>query len=204
MLNLEDKFACFSEYWSPKILVRLNDCHVNAAKLLGQFVWPEHEETDELFLVTKGTLVIRFRDRACECRGGRAPGVSKGIGHKPVAEEECEMLLIEPGQDASGDPHRAARVDLSRGAPDGLAKPDGSTRGAPRGHREEHDRDRRGRPSATGRVCRPPLRARSNIDGHRSAKQQHAAVGSAPASRKIAEAGQATVLTWVKPIRKRR
>ena len=63
VINLEDKFARFSERWSPKILARLNEYEIKAVKLQGEFVWHRHDETDELFLVTKGTLVIRFRDR---------------------------------------------------------------------------------------------------------------------------------------------
>ena len=63
VVNLEDKFGRISEHWSPKILAQLNDYHVKAVKLRGEFVWHKHDETDELFLVTKGSLVIRFRDR---------------------------------------------------------------------------------------------------------------------------------------------
>jgi len=63
VVNLEDKFGRIGEQWSPKILARLNDYHVKAVKLEGEFVWHKHDETDELFLVIRGSLVIRFRDR---------------------------------------------------------------------------------------------------------------------------------------------
>ena len=96
VVNLEDKFARFSEHWSPKILARLNDYHVKAVKLQGEFVWHKHDETDELFLVTKGSPVIRFRDREVSLGPGELVVVPKGVEHLPVAEEECEVLLIEP------------------------------------------------------------------------------------------------------------
>jgi mannose-6-phosphate isomerase-like protein (cupin superfamily) len=96
VINLEDKFARFSEHWSPKILARLNDYHVKAVKLQGEFVWHKHDDTDELFLVTKGSLVIRFRDRDVSLGPGELLVVPTGVEHLPVAEEECEVLLIEP------------------------------------------------------------------------------------------------------------
>jgi mannose-6-phosphate isomerase-like protein (cupin superfamily) len=102
--NLEEKFARFSERWSPKILARLNDYEVKAVKLKGEFVWHRHDETDELFLVTKGSLVIRFRDREVSIGPGELLVVPKGVEHIPVAEEECEVLLIEPaGTPNTGD-----------------------------------------------------------------------------------------------------
>ena len=101
VVNLEDKFARFSEHWSPKILARLNDYHVKAVKLQGEFVWHRHDETDELFLVTKGSLTIRLRDRDVTIGPGELLVVPKGIEHMPVAEEECEVLLIEPAGTAN-------------------------------------------------------------------------------------------------------
>ena len=108
VVNLEDKFGRIGEQWSPKILAQLNDYHVKAVKLQGEFVWHKHDETDELFLVTKGSLVIRFRDRELTLGPGELVVVPKGIEHLPVAEEECEVLLIEPAGtpntgDAGGD-----------------------------------------------------------------------------------------------------
>jgi mannose-6-phosphate isomerase-like protein (cupin superfamily) len=96
VINLDDKFGRFSEHWSPRIIAALNDYHVKAAKLRGEFVWHKHQETDELFLVTKGSLTIRFRDREVTLGPGELVVVSKGVEHLPVAEEECEVLLIEP------------------------------------------------------------------------------------------------------------
>jgi mannose-6-phosphate isomerase-like protein (cupin superfamily) len=96
VVNLEDKFGRIGEQWSPKILAQLNDYHVKAVKLQGEFVWHKHEETDELFLVTKGSLVIRLRDWEVTLGPGELVVVPKGVEHLPLAEEECEVLLIEP------------------------------------------------------------------------------------------------------------
>jgi mannose-6-phosphate isomerase-like protein (cupin superfamily) len=101
VVNLEDKFGRISEHWSPTILAQLNDYHVKAVKLRGEFVWHRHDETDELFLVTKGSLVIRFRDREVTLGPGELVVVPRGIEHLPVAEEECEVLLIEPAGTAN-------------------------------------------------------------------------------------------------------
>ncbi len=104
VVNLEDKFARISDLWSPKILAELNDYQIKAVRLQGEFVWHKHDETDELFLVTKGSLVIRFRDRDVALGPGELLVVPKGVEHMPVAEEECELLLIEPaGTPNTGD-----------------------------------------------------------------------------------------------------
>ncbi len=95
-VNLEEKFAKFSDHWSPKIVGRLNDLHIKAVKVKGEFVWHSHADTDELFLVTKGTLVIKLRDQDVPVAAGEFFVVPKGVEHKPVAEDECELLLIEP------------------------------------------------------------------------------------------------------------
>ena len=112
VVNLEEKFARFSEHWSPKILARLNDYEVKAVKLQGEFVWHRHDETDELFLVTKGTLVIRFRDRDVAIGPGELLVVPKGVEHMPVAEAECEVLLIEPAGMANTGNAGGARTVL--------------------------------------------------------------------------------------------
>ena len=95
-LNLDRKFATFSKQWSPHIIAQLNDLHVKLAKVQGAFVWHRHEDTDELFLVHKGTLTICYRDREVVLRAGEMHVVPKGVEHQPVADEECQILLIEP------------------------------------------------------------------------------------------------------------
>ena len=95
-INLQHKLTKFSEQWSPKIVAQMNDYHFKVAKLLGEFVWHDHPETDEVFLVLKGTLEIHFRDGNVTLKEGEMYVVPKGIEHKPVAENECHILLIEP------------------------------------------------------------------------------------------------------------
>ena len=112
VVNLEDKFGRFSEHWQPKILAQVNDYHVKAVKLRGELVWHKHDETDELFLVTKGSLVLRLRDRDITLGPGELVVVPKGVEHQPVALEECEVLLIEPAGTANtGDAGGARTVE---------------------------------------------------------------------------------------------
>lgn len=95
-INLREKFYKFSAHWSPKIIAQMNDYHIKVAKVQGEFVWHSHPETDEVFLVVQGRLEIHFRDGAVTLREGEMYVVPKGVEHKPVAEEECHILLVEP------------------------------------------------------------------------------------------------------------
>ncbi len=95
-INLRDKLERFSEYWAPRILSSFNDYHVKLAKVKGEFVWHAHPETDELFLVLDGNLAIEFRDGRVTLSEGEMFIVPKGVEHKPAAETECHLLLIEP------------------------------------------------------------------------------------------------------------
>jgi len=95
-INLREKFALFSEYWKPKIAGELNDSHVKLVKLQGEFVWHHHENEDELFLVTKGRLLMRFRDREVWVDEGEFIIVPRGVEHMPVAPEEVQVVLLEP------------------------------------------------------------------------------------------------------------
>ncbi len=95
-IALDDKFAAFTEHWSPKVIAQVNDFHVKAVKLRGEFVWHAHAATDELFFVHKGELNIQYRDRHNIVRAGELFVVPKGVEHRPVAAEECEILLLEP------------------------------------------------------------------------------------------------------------
>lgn len=95
-VNLKNKFALFSEYCSPKILAEVNDCHVKAVKLKGEFVWHHHDNEDELFLVVKGTLRMKFRDGETVLREGEFVVVPRGVEHCPAADEEVHVVLIEP------------------------------------------------------------------------------------------------------------
>jgi mannose-6-phosphate isomerase-like protein (cupin superfamily) len=95
-VNLEEKFTKFQDLWNPRVIGELNDCHVKAVKIKGEFVWHHHDHEDEMFLVVKGTLRMRFRDRDVLVREGEFIIVPRGVEHMPVAEEEVHMILLEP------------------------------------------------------------------------------------------------------------
>lgn len=95
-VNLQDKFSRFSDYCNPRVIGEVNDCQVKAVKLKGEFIWHHHENEDEMFLVVKGTLRMRFRDRDAVVREGEFVIVPRGIEHKPEADEEVHIVLIEP------------------------------------------------------------------------------------------------------------
>ncbi len=95
-VNLAEKFSLFADHWSPKIVGELNDSYVKVVKLKGEFVWHHHKKEDELFLVVKGKLLIRLRDRDLWLQEGEFVIIPKGVEHLPVAEEEAHVLLLEP------------------------------------------------------------------------------------------------------------
>jgi mannose-6-phosphate isomerase-like protein (cupin superfamily) len=95
-VNFYEKLSKFSEHWSPKIIAQMNDYHFKIVKLQGEFVWHDHQETDEVFIVLKGQLEIQFRDGHVVLKEGELFVVPKEFEHKPVADQECHVLLIEP------------------------------------------------------------------------------------------------------------
>jgi mannose-6-phosphate isomerase-like protein (cupin superfamily) len=95
-VNLAQKLKLFSEQWSPKIVGELNGQQVKLVKLLGTFDWHHHEMEDELFLVLRGTLVMRLRDREIVLNKGEFLIVPRGVEHQPHADEEVHVLLFEP------------------------------------------------------------------------------------------------------------
>jgi len=96
-VNLKAAFAKFSDHWQPRIVGDLHGVQVKIVKLLGEFVWHQHDDEDELFLVVKGQLLMRFRDREIRVDEGEFLIVPRGVEHQSVAERECEVLLVEPG-----------------------------------------------------------------------------------------------------------
>jgi mannose-6-phosphate isomerase-like protein (cupin superfamily) len=94
--NLQQKFSKFSEHYKPHIIGEVNDCYVKVVKLKGEFLWHHHEDEDELFLVVKGTLRMQFRDHESIIREGEFVIVPRKVEHKPVADEEVHVVLIEP------------------------------------------------------------------------------------------------------------
>ncbi len=95
-VNIAEKFEKFSDYWNPRIIGELNDSQVKAVKVRGEFVWHHHDNEDELFLVVKGRLRMRFRDREESVREGEFIIVPRGVEHLPVADEEVHIILLEP------------------------------------------------------------------------------------------------------------
>jgi len=103
-LNFKDKLSLFDEQWTPKVIAEMNDYQFKIVKIKGEFVWHNHEDTDETFIVLEGKLRIDFRDGQVELSDGEMFVVPKGVEHKPYAEEEVKMLLIEPrGVKNTGD-----------------------------------------------------------------------------------------------------
>lgn len=95
-INLANKLSLFSEHWSPKIIAELNNYEFKLVKLQGEFVWHCHPDTDEAFIVIDGHMRIDFREGSVELQSGELYVVPKGIEHKPYAEHECSVLIIEP------------------------------------------------------------------------------------------------------------
>ncbi len=109
VINLEAKLASFSEHWSPKIIAGFNGHDVMVVKAKGEFVWHSHPDTDDFFLVLKGKLTLQLRDGDVHLGAGDLYVVPKGIEHRPVADEEVHLLLIEPsGTPNTGDGATAA------------------------------------------------------------------------------------------------
>jgi mannose-6-phosphate isomerase-like protein (cupin superfamily) len=105
-VSLTEKLACFSERWQPRTVAEFNGHDIMVVKAQGEFVWHKHDETDDLFLVLRGRLVIQLRDGDVTLGPGELFVVPKGVEHRPVAEEEVHMLLIEP----SGTPNTGDRA----------------------------------------------------------------------------------------------
>jgi mannose-6-phosphate isomerase-like protein (cupin superfamily) len=95
-VNLSDKLARFSAHWQPKIVGELNGQHVKVVKFKGPFTWHSHEHEDELFLVVRGRFRMELRDGDIELEAGELLIVPRGVEHRPVADEEVEVLLFEP------------------------------------------------------------------------------------------------------------
>ena len=95
-INFAQKFGLFEEQWQPKVIAEMNDYQFKIVKIRGDFIWHDHKDTDETFIVIDGTLRIDFRDGAVEVSAGEMFVVPKRVEHKPFAEREVKLLLIEP------------------------------------------------------------------------------------------------------------
>jgi mannose-6-phosphate isomerase-like protein (cupin superfamily) len=94
-INLAEKFAKFSEHWSPKIIAQMNDYHFKLVKFQGEFVWHDHPDTDEVFIVLHGSMTIHFRDGNVSVGPGEMFVIPKGEAHKTSATAECHAMLVE-------------------------------------------------------------------------------------------------------------
>ncbi|NEU24682.1 cupin domain-containing protein [Paenibacillus polymyxa] len=95
-IKLREKLSKFSEHWSPKVIGEMNDYQFKLVKIVGDFVWHDHQDTDEVFIVLEGEMFIDFRDGRVQVSQGEMFIVPKGVEHKPFAKEECHIMLVEP------------------------------------------------------------------------------------------------------------
>jgi len=95
-VNFQDKLAKFSEHWTPKVIAEMNDYQFKLVKIQGEFVWHNHSDTDEVFIVIEGSMKIEFDEETVELNEGEMYVVPKGVQHKPYAENECKVMLVEP------------------------------------------------------------------------------------------------------------
>jgi len=96
VVNFAEKFDLFSDLWSPKVIAEMNDYQFKLVKIQGEFVWHDHSDTDEVFIVIEGTMKIEFEERTLTLCAGEMHVVPKGTRHKPYAEQECKVMLVEP------------------------------------------------------------------------------------------------------------
>lgn len=94
-INFAEKFNQFEEHWSPKIIAQMNDYHFKIAKIQGEFIYHSHPESDETFIVVQGKMQIKLRETVIKLEAGEMCVIPKGIEHKPVAEDECHILMVE-------------------------------------------------------------------------------------------------------------
>ena len=95
-INFADKLGQFQDHWSPRVIAEMNDYQFKLVRIQGEFVWHDHLDTDEVFVVLSGNMQIEFRDGSVALSTGEMYVVPKGVEHKPVAEKECHIMLIEP------------------------------------------------------------------------------------------------------------
>jgi mannose-6-phosphate isomerase-like protein (cupin superfamily) len=94
-INFSEKLSKFSEHWSPKIIAQMNNYHFKLVKFQGEFVWHDHKDTDEVFIVLEGEMTIHFRNDDVPVKKGEMIVIPKGVEHKTSAENECRAMLVE-------------------------------------------------------------------------------------------------------------
>lgn len=95
-INFKDKFSKFTEHWSPRVVAEMNDYQFKLVKVEGEFIWHDHPDTDEVFIVLEGIFNIEFRDGLVTLNSGEMFVIPKGVEHKPVANSECKIMIVEP------------------------------------------------------------------------------------------------------------
>tara|TARA_B100000676_G_C17811185_1_gene697518 strand:- start:184 stop:555 length:372 start_codon:yes stop_codon:yes gene_type:complete len=95
-INLKEKFSKFSDHWSPKVIAEMNDYQFKLVKIKDDFVWHQHNDTDEVFIVINGSMKIEFRDKTIDLSEGEMFVVPKGVEHKPYSKDECKVMVVEP------------------------------------------------------------------------------------------------------------
>ncbi|MEE8336167.1 MAG: cupin domain-containing protein [Candidatus Neomarinimicrobiota bacterium] len=95
-VNFEENFLKFNKYWSPRVIAEMNDYQFKLVKAGGEFIWHNHADSDEVFIILDGSLVIEFRDGEISLESGEMFVIPKGLEHKPVAKHECKIMLVEP------------------------------------------------------------------------------------------------------------
>ena len=95
-INLKEKLSKFSDHWSPKVIAEMNDYQFKLVKIQGEFIWHNHDDTDETFIVIEGEMKIEFENETLQMNEGDMFVVPKGVEHKPWAENECKVMIIEP------------------------------------------------------------------------------------------------------------
>ena len=108
VINFLDKFSLFDDLWSPKVIAEMNDYQFKLVKIKGEFVIHNHQDTDEVFIIIEGTMKIEYENRTIKLKSGEMVVIKKGEKHRPYAEEECKIMLVEPigivnTGDAGGD-----------------------------------------------------------------------------------------------------
>jgi len=111
-INFNEKYGKFDQHWSPRVIAEMNDYQFKLAKARGEFTWHSHPDTDEVFIVIEGALDIEFRDGKVSIEAGEMFVVPRGVEHKPVAENECRIMLVEPrGTINTGDKRHARTAE---------------------------------------------------------------------------------------------
>ncbi|MCP4399784.1 MAG: cupin domain-containing protein [bacterium] len=95
-INFSEKLNKFSDHWAAKVIAEMNDYQFKLVKIEGEFIWHDHKDTDETFIVIEGEMSIEFRDGEVDLKSGEMFIIPKGIEHKPIAKKECKIMLVEP------------------------------------------------------------------------------------------------------------